>query len=86
MNPLEIRLLFKCREKPLQKKYVSQYYARYSASERKAALDTLIDEEFIESAYLPTATAKKPVTIFEITEKGKNWLSQYEKKLAEVQK
>ena len=79
LSPLEIRLLFKCREKPLQKKYVSQYYARYSASERKKALDSLIDKELINSVCLPTATAKKPTTIFKITPEGKQWLLRYEK-------
>lgn len=79
LSPLEIRILFKCRKKPLQKKYVSQYYARYSASERKNALDTLISKELLQATCLPKAETRKAPTIYEITISGKQWLSAYEK-------
>lgn len=79
LSPIEIRILFKCREAPLQKKYISQYYARYSASERKKALETLINSGLINNICLPKATARKPTTIFKITQEGKKWLFEYEK-------
>lgn len=78
LSPLEIRILLKCREKPLQKKYISQYYARYSASERKKALDMLTNNELLTANCFPKIEARKPPTIYEITAKGKKWLSIYE--------
>lgn len=77
---LEILILLKCSRGLLQKKYISQYYARYSASERQKAVDNLIADELISLVLLPKSDTRKSPTFFEITDKGKKWLIEYESK------
>ena len=79
LSSLEIRILFRCQKALLQKKYISQYYARYSSSERKKAINTLIEKGLVISMQLPKPDVKKKPTLYKITKKGNSWIANYKK-------
>ncbi len=81
LSQLSIRILFKCHEKLLQKKYISQYYSRYTASERQNAIETLLSNSLIEAEQILRPGIRKAATVYKITDIGKKWVSEYEKKI-----
>lgn len=76
-NPLEIRILLKCNERPLGKKEISQLYRTYDSTERLTAIENLINGGLILSKQMPKPNSKKIPTYYWITDKGKKWVQEY---------
>lgn len=74
---MEIKILFKCDEKPLSKSYTTQLYKKMGKKKRDQIIQNLIKRNFIQEILLPKPGANKTPLFYAITEKGKNWIKQY---------
>jgi len=79
LSALEIKILMKCSEGLLNKRYASQLYKKETKPVRDAAIEHLIKKEFIAALKMPKQETKKTPTFYKLTEKGKDWLDKYNK-------
>jgi hypothetical protein len=83
LTPMQIRFLLWCVKRPISKTDVTKIYRQYSIEERDECIQGLLDSNLVEMRVLPKANARKSPTFYYITDKGKKWLTEYEKNFPE---
>ena len=68
---VEVRILFKCQQKPMSRTDIATAFHRFSISERDTALNNLIDDGLLELREMPKPKAKKTPVFYFISEAGK---------------
>lgn len=82
LNTLAIRMLLQCYNKDKNKELLHHarfavVYCRYPLSERKEAIDHLIQKRYVTAIKLPTPGPGQRPVYYEITETGRAWVKYY---------
>ena len=77
LDTLEIQILLKCYEKPVNRTYITRTFFRHKIDDREKALSKLIESNLIISRKMPKPGAAKIPIFYQITDEGKKWISNY---------
>ena len=77
LSPLEIHILLTCEQKLLSRSALSQIRRKESKANREKAISNLITQGLIKKIELPHPDATITPIFYEITDKGRTWLTDY---------
>lgn len=83
LTGLEIKILLKCAKQAVSKTVLSNSFRTASLVQRYEAAEKLVKLGFVKESERPNPTAtvvRKTPVLYEITQKGRDWVVQYHKK------
>jgi DNA-binding PadR family transcriptional regulator len=85
LTGLEIKILLKCAQQVVSKTVLSNSFRTASLAQRYEAAEKLVKLGFVKVSERPNPTAtviRKTPVLYEISEKGRDWVEQYNQKYA----